>query len=77
MNIMLASVTERTPEIGIRMAMGAKSRQILMQILLETVVLSTIGGILGVVCGVVGAKLVSVLARWATPRGWAGGPAGL
>jgi len=53
MNIMLATVTERTREIGIRRAIGAKRRHIITQFLMETTVLSTSGGILGVICGVV------------------------
>ena len=66
MNIMLVSVTERTREIGIRMAVGAKRQDILTQFLLEAVVLSTLGGIFGVVLGVVGSQLVSVIAEWPT-----------
>lgn len=52
MNIMLASVTERTREIGIRRAIGAKRRQIIIQFLIETVVLSTLGGIVGLILGI-------------------------
>ena len=64
MNIMLASVTERTREIGIRRALGAKQRHITVQFLVETVVLSTGGGLLGAVLGVLGAHIVSSYAEW-------------
>ena len=66
MNIMLATVTERTREIGIRRALGAKQRDITAQFLIETVVLSTAGGITGVMLGVVGAHVVSRFAQWET-----------
>jgi putative ABC transport system permease protein len=59
MNIMLASVTERTREIGVRRAIGAKRRQIVTQFLIETVVLSTLGGFVGIAIGVAIPKLVT------------------
>jgi putative ABC transport system permease protein len=66
MNIMLASVTERTREIGIRRAIGAKRKQIVLQFLIETVVLSTMGGLIGLVVGVLIPFLIQYFSRMPT-----------
>lgn len=66
MNIMYVSVTERTKEIGLRMAIGANGKDILLQFLVEAILISLTGGLIGIFIGVVASKLIQLLLHWPT-----------
>jgi len=67
MNILLVSVTERTREIGLRMAVGAQRMHVLMQFLAEAVLISVSGGVAGIVAGVVISEIIALFSQWSSP----------
>ncbi len=66
MNIMYVSVTERTREIGLRLSIGGREKDIMTQFLVESILLSVVGGLIGVLLGIVSSNLVSALLDWPT-----------